>query len=62
MFVVDSNVFVYALNRSASEHSACRLLLETWRLQMVPWYTTWGILYEVLRVASHPRVFRILYR
>ncbi|HJR77859.1 MAG TPA: TA system VapC family ribonuclease toxin [Nitrospiraceae bacterium] len=58
MFVVDTNVFVYALNRSASEHSACRLLLEGWRSQMVPWYTTWGILYEVLRVASHPRVFR----
>ncbi len=58
MFVVDTNVFVYALNRSSAEHMACRNLIEAWRSQSTPWYTTWGILYEVVRVATHPRVFQ----
>jgi hypothetical protein len=26
-------------------------------VQRTHWYTTWGILYELLRVATHPRVF-----
>jgi len=58
MFVVDANVFIYSLNRASDEHAACRALIERWRSQTTPWYSTWGILYEVLRVATHPRVFR----
>lgn len=58
MFVVDANIFVYGLNTACEEHATCRTLLHTWRMQPTPWYATWGILYEVLRVASHPRVFR----
>ena len=57
MFVADTNVLLYAANRSAPEHRRCRDLLEQWRAQPTPWHVTWGIVYEFLRVATHPRVF-----
>lgn len=56
MFVVDTNVLVYAADQDAAEHSTCRRLLEEWRAQSGAWYTTWGICYEFLRVTTHPRV------
>ena len=58
MFVVDTNVLIYAADRRASGHKRCRQLLLAWRSQAEPWYLTWGIVYEFLRVATHPRVFR----
>ena len=57
MFVVDTNVLVYAANSAAREHARCRELLLSWRCEPLPWHVTWGILYEFLRVATHPRVF-----
>jgi hypothetical protein len=32
--------------------------MEEWRRQASAWYVTWGIVYEFLRVITHPRVFR----
>ena len=58
MFVVDTNVLVYAADRAAEGHVRCRGLLEEWRLGPTPWYLTWNVIYEFLRVATHPRVFR----
>ncbi len=58
MFVVDTNVLVYAADERASEHDRCRTLLESWRSQSGAWYLTWGVCYEFLRVVTHPRVFR----
>lgn len=58
MFVVDTNVLVYAADRHAPEHARCSALLERWRQQGGAWYVTWGICYEFLRVVTHPRVFR----
>ncbi len=58
MFVVDTNVLLYAADEDAEEHVACRGQLEAWRRQPSPWYLTWGICYEFLRVSTHPRVFR----
>ena len=58
MFVVDTNVLVYAADRAAPEHDVCRSRLETWRASSDPWYLTWSILYEFLRVVTHPRVLR----
>jgi predicted nucleic acid-binding protein len=46
VFVVDTNVLVYAADRSATEHARCRELLVDWRAQATPWYLTWGIVYE----------------
>ena len=58
MFVVDTNVLVYAADTSAPEHERCRQLVETWRRRNGAWYLTWGICYEFLRVVTHPRVLR----
>ena len=58
MFVVDTNVLVYAADESAPEHERCRALIERWRAGSAAWYLTWGICYEVLRVVTHPRVLR----
>jgi toxin-antitoxin system PIN domain toxin len=58
VFVVDTNVLVYAADESAPEHERCRALVERWRTQSAAWYLTWGICYEFLRVVTHPRVFR----
>lgn len=58
MFVVDTNVLVYAANRSSPYHERCSALLAEWRGQASAWYTTWPICYEFLRIVTHPRVFR----
>ncbi len=42
MFVVDTNVLVYAADESAPEHERCRSLLQTWRIRNGAWYLTWG--------------------
>lgn len=58
MFVVDTNILLYAADRSMPEHDVCRELLEKWRRMPSVWYLTWGIVYEFLRIVTHPRVFR----
>lgn len=58
MFVVDTNVLVYAADASAPEHDRCRALIDGWRRRQGAWYLTWGICYEFLRVVTHPRVMR----
>ena len=59
MFVVDTNVLVYAADADARFHGRCRERLERWRQQSSAWYVTWGIVYEFLRVTTHPRVLRM---
>jgi hypothetical protein len=56
--VVDTNVLVYAADRASAEHARCLELLTQWRAQATPWHLTWAIVYEFLRVVTHPRVFR----
>jgi hypothetical protein len=58
VFVVDTNVLVYAADVSAPEHERCRGLIERWRAGSAAWFLTWGICYEFLRVVTHPRVLR----
>lgn len=57
MFVVDTNVLLYAADTGSEFHHPCRDLLEASRSGPTPWFLTWGIAYEFLRVATHPRVF-----
>lgn len=57
MFVVDTNVLVYAANGGSPYHATCRQNVESWRRQAAAWYVTWGILYEFLSVMTNPRVF-----
>lgn len=58
MFVVDTNILLYAADQSAREHKVCREFIEKCRRRTAPWHLTWGIIYEFLRVATHPRVLR----
>ncbi len=58
MFLADTNILIYAADESSPFHSRCYELLENWRKQAPAWYLSWGIIYEFLRVSTHPRVFR----
>lgn len=55
MFLVDTNVLVYAVNQRAPEYERCRSLLERWRTQSGAWFLTWGVCHEFLRVVTHRR-------
>jgi uncharacterized protein len=58
MFVVDTNVLVYSADPDSEFHRLCRRRMEFWREQASPWFMSWSICYEFLRVCTHPRVFR----
>ncbi|MGI9044058.1 MAG: TA system VapC family ribonuclease toxin [Gemmatimonadaceae bacterium] len=57
MFVVDTNLLLYAVNPDAPEHPSAHGLVEEWRRGDRSWFLTWSIIYEFLRVSTHPRVF-----
>jgi uncharacterized protein len=57
VFVIDTNLLLYAVNSDAREHEGALSLLREWREGERPWFLTWGIAYEFLRVSSHPAVF-----
>lgn len=57
MFAVDTNVFLYAVNRDVEEHVRAREAVAAWLEGPEDWYVTWSILYEFLRVSTHPGVF-----
>ncbi|MBM3811030.1 MAG: PIN domain-containing protein [Acidimicrobiia bacterium] len=54
--LLDTNVLLYAACSSYAEHAHCRRLLEGIRGKPDPWFLTWPIVYEFLRVVTHPRV------
>jgi len=58
MLVVDTNVLVYAADVDSPFHSVCHAWLEAQRRKADAWYSTWSIVYEFLRVTTHPRVMR----
>lgn len=58
MIAVDTNVLVYAADADSQFHQPCRSWLERQRSRPDAWYTSWSILYEFLRVTTHPRVMR----
>lgn len=58
MVVVDTNVLVYAADADSPYHRACRAWLEARRARAEAWYCTWPVVYEFLRVTTHPRVMR----
>lgn len=58
MLAVDTNILVYAADADSAFHASSRAWLEAQRARADAWYTTWGILYEFLRVTTHPRVMR----
>jgi len=56
MLVVDTNVLIYAANRDSPFHPACNKWLELQRAKAGAWYSTWPIVYEFMRVTTHPGV------
>ncbi|HSN91222.1 MAG TPA: TA system VapC family ribonuclease toxin [Anaeromyxobacteraceae bacterium] len=58
MFVVDTNVLVHAVDRRSAFHAPAREAVERWRRGTGAWYTTWSILYELVRVVTHRSVLR----
>ncbi len=56
MFVVDTNLLIYAVTPDLAEHRAARLWLQKWRGSSRSWFATWSIVYEFLRVATHRAV------
>jgi uncharacterized protein len=57
MFVVDTNILVYAANSDGKEYDRARSFLDQCRDQPTVWYITYGILYEFFRITTHHRVF-----
>lgn len=55
--VIDTNLLLYAANRDAQEHDLAVSFLKEAGTGAEQWYLTEGILYEFLRVTTHPRVF-----
>lgn len=58
MLAVDTNILVYAADADSPHHAPCREWLERQRSLPDAWYTTWAVVYEFLRVTTHPRVMR----
>jgi len=58
VLLVDTNILVYAADADSPWHSRARDWLDEQRGRPDAWYTTWPILYEFLRVTTHPRVMR----
>jgi len=58
VLVVDTNILVYAADEGSQAHPEARKWLEGKRREPDAWYVTWSILYEFMRVTTHPRVMR----
>jgi toxin-antitoxin system PIN domain toxin len=58
VLAIDTNILVYAADKHSQFHRACNAWLNRRRLQSSAWYLTWPIVYEFLRVATHPRIMR----
>ena len=55
--LIDTNILLYAANKDAEEHSLSVSFLRGAAGSSGAWFLTEGILYEFLRVSTHPRVF-----
>ncbi|MDE3179811.1 MAG: PIN domain-containing protein [Acidobacteriota bacterium] len=57
MFVIDTNLLVYAANENFPGRGRILSLLAEWRESPEAWFTTWSVIYEFLRVVTHPSIF-----
>lgn len=57
MFLVDTNILLYAVNPDFNEHPAAFAAIEKARDGSELWFLTWGVIYEFLRVSTHRAVF-----
>lgn len=57
MILVDTNIFLYAVNGDDPRSAAAQRALESVINSGGSWAVSWSVVYEFLRVATHPRVF-----
>ena len=57
MVLVDTNILLYAVNRDSPNSALALEAIETLMNGTEDWVLTWGIIYEFMRVVTHPRVF-----
>jgi len=55
--IIDTNILLYAVNADAEEHRIATDFLRRAGRSADQWYLSEGILYEFLRVSTHPKVF-----
>lgn len=55
--IIDTNILLYAANKDSDEHSAAAKFLRVAATSPEQWFLTEGIVYEFLRVSTHPKVF-----
>ena len=53
MFVVDTNLLIYAAIRQSPAHPRAARLVAQWRASTEPWFITWSVAYEFLWVVTH---------
>lgn len=58
MIAVDTNLLVYALDRPSPFHARALAALRRLAEGAEPWAVPWPCVYEFLRVATHPQIFR----
>jgi len=58
MIFIDTNILVYAADTHSAFHATCRSHLERLRSGSSPWYVSWPVCYEFLRISTHPRLPR----
>ena len=57
-FLLDTNTLFYAANGDSPHNAVVRTFLEQRFAEGSPWCLTWGVIYEFLRLATHPRILR----
>jgi len=56
-FLIDTNILLHAANKASPSHEPARAFLAEHLRTRTAWCTTWSIVYEFFRVATHRRVF-----
>jgi uncharacterized protein len=57
VIAIDTNVLVYARRADSPHHQAARELVTGLAEGSAPWALPWPVVYEFVRVVTHPRVF-----
>ena len=57
MIAIDTNVLVYARRTESPHHAAAAALIGRLAEGSAPWALPWPVVYEFVRVVTHPRVF-----
>lgn len=57
MTLIDTNILLYAINKDDPRSDSACMMLESLANEERSWALSWSIVYEFLRVATHPRVF-----